>query len=90
MHTWEKISNQKEICILKEISLYAAFMMETQNHRQTSEQGERGWLVGLEQRTFPRESTVQKWCPYGWRNKEANMKAASLMNLSHQHHVIKY
>jgi len=36
-----KDSNQKVIRLLKEISLYVAFMMEAQNHIQTSEQGER-------------------------------------------------
>lgn len=67
MHTWEKISNSKAMCLLKEIRLYVAFMMEAQNHRHTYEQGERGWLATLEQRTFSGERTVQKWCPLAER-----------------------
>lgn len=55
------------MCLLKEIRLYVAFMMEAQNHRHTYEQGERGWLATLEQRTFSGERTVQKWCPLAER-----------------------
>lgn len=67
------------------------FMMETQNQRQTSEQGEReARLAGsLEIETIFEREGCSEMVSYGWANEETNMKPGP-MNWSHQLHVMKH